>query len=587
MPIGTSATVTLLRTNKPKVTRLPKAQEKSFLRVLLESTLVAVAGTVLAPFTGGLSESIALSLGATDLFASLFSFSVGAITEGLVQEIYDRINEQNTTESTLLNFGIPAIARLGDVTRASRITKALQLANKTRILEKVGVGQVNNLEEIVQQLTGKRIITTTINNKKQLFNFGIATKESVLQNLGFIVQEDFKTNFRQFTSEQLKDSLLLQASLTKISKKIMPILKIKDVDAVNIFLAKYGTDLESVLKFNELEWLTLVNTLQKTNSGKMLVLTLQQIRASTLNFNYKNKWISKSLTKVSSSFKYFNFNYYLNAGLNKFWEETSYFARLKERIIVIQEKITALEEKVWSKIENLKAKGRQALGLAEKEIATKYKLIPLVSPVFSLCKIEPLNLEECVITIFHKDERYDPIVVIDTILKAETFVVQEHPFGWYRWQSGWYVGYGVKKNKLFTIINYAPGIIKQASQEALRVKFQYDHLKDKYEYLRDRNSEGNLFKSLTSSFKWKSIHNSLLNAPLQFSENNILTNKSIRPIVSFITLEANSLIKNSKAKPKKRQSKSSIFKNGVKQTVATNGPQAFANWLESELFKRW
>ncbi|WP_342219119.1 hypothetical protein [Spiroplasma endosymbiont of Amphimallon solstitiale] len=85
--------------------------------------------------------------------------------------------------------------------------------------------------------------------------------------------------------------------------------------------------------------------------------------------------------------------------------------------------------------------------LKEKRAIKHAQLIPLNSPVFMGCKIQPLSLDKCAITIYHRNPKYKPITVVDSILKAKTFVTQIHPFHWYRWYSGWYIGYGVNRNK--------------------------------------------------------------------------------------------------------------------------------------------
>lgn len=69
----------------------------------------------------------------------------------------------------------------------------------------------------------------------------------------------------------------------------------------------------------------------------------------------------------------------------------------------------------------------------------------------------------------HRNSKYKPIVVIDTLIKAETFVTQIHPFHWYRWYSGWYFGYGVNSNKWLKTIAFAPPIVQQIIRDAFKV----------------------------------------------------------------------------------------------------------------------
>lgn len=72
-------------------------------------------------------------------------------------------------------------------------------------------------------------------------------------------------------------------------------------------------------------------------------------------------------------------------------------------------------------------------------------------------------------TIYHRNPKYKPIVVIDSIIKAETFVTQIHPFHWYRWYSGWYIGYGVSRNKWLKAIAFAPPVIQQVIRDSFKV----------------------------------------------------------------------------------------------------------------------
>ncbi len=63
-----------------------------------------------------------------------------------------------TVKSTALNF-LPAIGGVGKLTRADKTTRILKLAKKTKLLEKLGVITANNLEDIVKQVTGKKVLS--------------------------------------------------------------------------------------------------------------------------------------------------------------------------------------------------------------------------------------------------------------------------------------------------------------------------------------------------------------------------------------------------------------------------------------------
>ncbi|WP_281748203.1 IS1595 family transposase [Spiroplasma ixodetis] len=80
-----------------------------------------------------------------------------------------------------------------------------------------------------------------------------------------------------------------------------------------------------------------------------------------------------------------------------------------------------------------------------------------------------MSLDKCAITIYHRNPKYKPITVVDSILKAKTFVTQIHPFHWYRWYSGWYIGYGVNQNKWLKAIAFAPPVVQQVIRDSFKV----------------------------------------------------------------------------------------------------------------------
>ncbi|WDA53613.1 MAG: hypothetical protein PPFGHCPK_01332 [Spiroplasma endosymbiont of Drosophila atripex] len=470
MPIGTTTTAILLNINKP--TRIGKQQKnKSFWWEILEMIGVQVIAVALAPFTGGLSESIVLGLGASDFIASSIAFGVYAVTDFTINQVYDYLKGNITPLNTFLNL-LPAFAGINKITRGYRTTKFIKLAKTTKTLEQIGIKETKNLQEIISQVSGKEILTDKIiGNKRHLFNYNFApNRETIIQNLGFVAERQFKNNFQKLEAQELKDYLLLQNTLIKLSPQLIPRFKIKDIEKANIFLKKYNTDLKEVLKMNQHEWLNLVHTIHSENRyGKTLILDLQKIRANTIKFNFKNSTIHQLVLKTNQTFKYFDIKFYLKKGLNKFWKDTTYFEKLRESIYKLQEKFQQLEEKVIAKINKLKEKATDLFTTVEKRAIKHAQLIPLNSPVFMGCKIQPLSLDKCAISIYHRNPKYKPIVIIDNFIKAETFVTQIHPFHWYRWYSGWYIGYGVSHNKWLKAIAFAPPVVQQVIRDSFKI----------------------------------------------------------------------------------------------------------------------
>lgn len=471
MPIGTTSTAIILNITKPKHTRNSKQQEnKSWWLEILEMIGVQVIAVALAPFTGGLSEDLAIGLGASDLLANIIATGVEFTTDFTINQVYDYLKGNITKLNTFFNF-LPAFAGINKITRGYRTTKFISLAQKTKTLEMVGVKEAKNLQDIINQVSGKEILTDKIIGKNRyLFNYSLSPNhETILQNLGYVSQNQFKNNFKVLEEQQLKDYLALQNTLIKLSPQLTPKIKIKSIDNVNNFLKQYNTDLQAVLKMNQHNWLNLVHTLQTQNKGKTLILVLQQIRAANIKFNFKNSWIHRSVLEINKTFKYFDIRFYLKKGLNKFWKDTPYFEKLREKIYKLQEQFEKLEQNAIEKFNKLKSKATDLFTSTEKKAIKHSQLIPLNSHVFMGCKIQPLTLDKCAITIFHKNNKYKPFVVIDTIIKAETFVTQLHPFHWYRWYSGWYIGYGVNSNKWLKTIAFAPPVVQQIIKDAFKI----------------------------------------------------------------------------------------------------------------------
>ncbi|WP_342267288.1 hypothetical protein [Spiroplasma endosymbiont of Villa modesta] len=325
MPIGTTSTAILLNINKPKHTRTSNQQEnKSFWWEILEMIGVQVIAVALAPFTGGLSESFALGLGASDLVASISAVGVEFLTDFTINQVYDYLKGNVTKLNTFFNI-LPAFAGLNKISRGYRTTKFIKLAQKTKTLEQVGIKEAKNLQEIISQVSGKEILTDKIiGNKRYLMNYSFTpNRETVLRDLGYVAEKQYKNNFQKLEAQELKDYLLLQNTLIKLSPQLTPKFKIKDIEKANNFLKKYNTDLKKVLSMNQHDWLNLVHTIHTENRyGKTLILDLQKIRANAIKFNFKNSIIHQLVLKANQIFKYFDIRFYLKKGLNKFWKNT-------------------------------------------------------------------------------------------------------------------------------------------------------------------------------------------------------------------------------------------------------------------------
>ncbi|WP_342267084.1 hypothetical protein [Spiroplasma endosymbiont of Villa modesta] len=61
-------------------------------------------------------------------------------------------------------------------------------------------------------------------------------RETVLRDLGYVAERQYKNNFQKLETEKLMEHLLLQNTLIKLSPQLTPKFKIKDIEKANNFL---------------------------------------------------------------------------------------------------------------------------------------------------------------------------------------------------------------------------------------------------------------------------------------------------------------------------------------------------------------
>ncbi len=141
--------------------------------------------------TGGIASAIGLGAGLYNFAAAFISFGVEITTDFTINQIYYSLTSEVTAKSTALNL-LPAIGGIGKLTRAARTTRILKLAKETKLLEKLGVITANNLEDVVKQVTGKKILSD-----KLIFDFTKrANNETLLYTIGKLARNDFYKGFK-------------------------------------------------------------------------------------------------------------------------------------------------------------------------------------------------------------------------------------------------------------------------------------------------------------------------------------------------------------------------------------------------------
>ncbi len=112
---------------------------------------------------------------------------------------------------------MPVIGGVGKLTRAARTTRILKLAKETKLLKKLGVITANNLEDVVRQVTGKKILSD-----KLIFVFTKqANNETLLYTIGKLARNDFYKGFKVYNLEIINNLLKIEKNIQKISPKLV------------------------------------------------------------------------------------------------------------------------------------------------------------------------------------------------------------------------------------------------------------------------------------------------------------------------------------------------------------------------------
>ncbi|KAF0850486.1 hypothetical protein [Spiroplasma poulsonii] len=450
MPIGTSKTA-LIYAVKKNPTRLSiQQQEKSFGLQLLEFLGIQVLALGLSVLTGGVASAIGLGAGLSNFAAAFISFGVETATDFAVNQIYDKLTSEVTVKSTALNL-LPAIGGIGKLTRSARTTRILKLAKETKLLEKLGVITANNLEDVVKQITGKKILSD-----KLIFDFTKqVNNETLLYTIGKLARNDFYKDFKVSNLETINNLLKIEKNIQKISPTLVQkIPRINEKNA-NKWLSEYGLNIEKISKISTNEWYNIMTNLHKKGVGKNLLLNANLMRGSKIYNNKLLNLLHQTPIKLNKTLNYLNPNFYIQKVTKKL-------------LAPIEKQIITIKQKVISKITD---KTKKILSKFETKAIKKGQLLPFAygSDVFLAVKIVPLSVTgEVALTIYYKNTQYAPIVVMTTLIKAEQFVLASEPFKFYM-NSEWFIGWGFKKTSLFNLVSFAPLAYQQVVKDSFKI----------------------------------------------------------------------------------------------------------------------
>lgn len=448
MPIGTSNTQVLLKVKKPPVRTSQQQQNHSIANTILAFIVIQIVAMILAPITGGASEGIALTWDLSDFSASVIAASVEFGVDFTINQVYDVLTKQNTTNTTLLNL-LPIFGGIGKVTRGARATKVLKLAQETKILEQWGVNSIRNLHLLTTELNGQKILTN-----KFLWNFtNDLNKETLLANISQLASIELRKNFKTLAAKDITNILKLESTISKIHPSLVAKLKIHHEPYAQKFLNDLGTSINEVVTMSTEDYLAFITKLQETGKGGTLLLTLNQMRDRLIKFDFLKTTHQKYLL-MKFSLKKINPKFYLRKMLNAKFEK-------------IQQQITKIEKKIRAKIAKIEEKGKKLFHKFEKKALTEGAIIPLNSEVFLGYKLRAIGIKgDVALSIFYRNPKYKPITVITTLVKATEFALAASPFRYYMYQSGWSFGWGIKNNKIMKVISFLPNAVQQAIRDS-------------------------------------------------------------------------------------------------------------------------
>ncbi|RUO85782.1 hypothetical protein D9R21_06780, partial [Spiroplasma endosymbiont of Megaselia nigra] len=158
--------------------------------------------------------------------------------------------------------------------------------------------------------------------------------------------------------------------------------------------------------------------LHKKGVGKNLLLNANLMRSSKIYHNKLLNILQKTPIKLNKVLNHLNPNFYIQKVTKKL------LAPIEKQIITIKQKV----------INKITDKTKKILSKFERKAIQKGQFLPFAygSDVFLAVKIIPLAVAgEVALTIYYKDPKYAPIVVMTTLIKAEQFVLAPEPFKFY------------------------------------------------------------------------------------------------------------------------------------------------------------
>ncbi|WP_253301353.1 hypothetical protein [Spiroplasma endosymbiont of Phyllotreta cruciferae] len=264
----------------------------------------------------------------------------------------------------------------------------------------------------------------------------------------------------------------------------------------NKWLSEYGLNIDKISKINTNEWYNIMTNLHKKGVGKNLLLNANLMRCSKIYNNKLLNILHQTPIKLNKVLNHLNPNFYIQKVTKKL------LAPIEKQIITIKQKV----------INKITDKTKKILSKFETKAIKKGQLLPFAygSDVFLAVKIVPLSVAgEVALTIYYKNPKYAPIVVMTTLIKAEQFVLASEPFKFYM-NSEWFIGWGFKKTSLFNLVSFAPLADKQVVKDSFKIYRTIAKILKMQEQFKNNFNKDKLLNTLEDSAVTSLLGNGLL-----------------------------------------------------------------------------
>ncbi|WP_374696974.1 hypothetical protein [Spiroplasma endosymbiont of Polydrusus formosus] len=154
----------------------------------------------------------------------------------------------------------------------------------------------------------------------------------------------------------------------------------------------------------------------------------------------------------------------------------------------------------------------------------------------------------CFLTIYYKNPKYAPIVVITTLIKAEQFVLSPEPFKFYM-HSEWFIGWGFTKTSLFNLVSFAPLAYQQVVKDSFKIYRTIAKILKLQEQFKNNFNKDKLVQTLEDS-----VITSLLGNGLIFQTyKKLKTKQDLSKIIKTKTMSSSKKFILNKIKTKRKQ----------------------------------